>query len=71
MHSDIKDGKVETIRPYVLAPWDARLHMVVVTDASVAKEMLEWTGGIRVSTSTSARKGMVGMGGVMNDGRHS
>jgi hypothetical protein len=68
-HPEIAIDGVETIVPYVLAPWNARLHAVIATDADQAKEMRDWPGSIRIWTSSSARKGMVGMGGVMDNGR--
>jgi hypothetical protein len=69
VHSEIATDGVERIVPYVLAPWDARLHAIIVTDADQAKEMRDRPRSIRISTSSSARKGVVGMGGAMDDGQ--
>ena len=70
-HSDVPIDGVETIAPYIVAPWDPRLRTIVVMDTGRAKEMMDWRGGIRISTSPSARKRMVGKGGAMHDGQRS
>src|SRR6201996_292139 len=51
--------KLETINPFTLAPWEKRLH--TITDATAAEEV---DAAVRVAVSSSARKGLVGIGGA-------
>ena len=59
-------NELEATRPYVSAPWDARLDMVESVDDGVqAAAQAQETQGIRVATSASARNQLVGIGGAI------
>jgi hypothetical protein len=58
--------ELEATRPYVSAPWDARLDIVNNVDDGVqAAAQAQETLGIRVATSASARNQLVGIGGAI------
>ena len=57
----IEMEKMETINPYVLAPWEKRVH--IITDGSAQKLNADWA--VRIAVSSSSRKGVVGIGGVI------
>ena len=57
----IEMEKMETINPYVLAPWEKRVH--TITDGSAQKLNADWA--VRIAVSSSSRKGVVGMGGAI------
>jgi hypothetical protein len=58
--------ELEATRPYVSAPWDARLDIVNNLDDGVqAFAQAQETLGIRVATSASARNQLVGIGGAI------
>jgi hypothetical protein len=56
---------MEIIRPYVITPWEERL--VTRIDPEKAIETAKATQGVCIATSSSGRKGMVGMGGAIYD----
>jgi hypothetical protein len=56
---------MEIIRPYVITPWEERL--VTRIDPEKAIETAKATQEVCVATSSSGRKGMVGMGGAIYD----
>jgi hypothetical protein len=59
-------NELEATRPYVSAPWDARLDMVESVDDGVqAAAQAQETQGIRVATSASTRNQLVGIGGAI------
>jgi hypothetical protein len=58
--------ELEATRPYVSAPWDARLDIVESVDDGIqAAAQAQETQGIRVATSASARNQLVGIGGAI------
>jgi hypothetical protein len=59
-------NELEATRPYVSAPWDARLDMAESVDDGVqAAAQAQETQGIRVATSASVRNQLVGIGGAI------
>ncbi|RYN85679.1 hypothetical protein AA0119_g13223, partial [Alternaria tenuissima] len=59
---DIDMERMETIRPGVLAPWEKRVQTVVEN----AAQGLEANWAVRIAVSSSARNGVVGMGGAIS-----
>ena len=59
---DIEMEQMETIRPGVLAPWEKRVQTVVEN----AAQSLEANWAVRIAVSSSARNGVVGMGGAIS-----
>jgi hypothetical protein len=55
---------METIHEYALPPWEPRLRPMLDTDRGKAAELGNEASGIVVATSSSAKKGMVGKGGI-------
>ena len=66
-HRDIPIEGVETIEPYALPPWEARLAIIGDTESSGAIEKANQMDGIRILTSISVRNGNVGAAGVISD----
>jgi hypothetical protein len=67
-HQNTPTDKMEVIEPYVIAPWEERLTVTIDLGTEVAAvRVANTTPGIRIATSSSARKGMVGMGGAIHD----
>jgi hypothetical protein len=58
---------MEVIEPYVIAPWEERLPATIGRGTEVAVCIANTTRGIRIATSSSARKGIVGIGGAIHD----
>jgi hypothetical protein len=59
-------NELEATRPYISAPWDARLDMVESVDDGVqAAAQAQEMQGIRVASSVSARNQLVGIGGAI------
>ena len=58
---------MEVIQPYVVPPWEDRLPVSINSDKNRATEAANSTQGIQIATSSSGRRGMVGMGGVVHD----
>ena len=56
---------MEIIQPYVITLWEERLFNKI--DPEKAIETANATDGVRIVTSSSERKGMVGMGGAIYD----
>jgi ribonuclease HI len=59
---DFDMEKLETINPFTLAPWEKRLW--TVTDETAA-EGTDANGAVRIAVSSSARYGLVGIGGAI------
>jgi ribonuclease HI/exonuclease III len=58
---DFAMEELETINPFTLAPWEKRVR--TVTDETAAEKLgMNWA--VRVAVSSSARNGLVGIGGV-------
>jgi hypothetical protein len=64
-HRCAPTDRMEIIRPYVITPWEERL--VTRIDREKAIETAKTTQGVCIATSSSGRKGMVGMGGAIYD----
>ena len=59
---------MEVIEPYVIAPWEERLSAKIDRGTEVvAVRVANTTRGIRIATSSSTKKGIVGMGGAIHD----
>jgi hypothetical protein len=59
---DVAMEELETINPCTLAPWAKRVQ--TITDESASTQLgARW--GVRIAVSSSARNGIVGMGGVI------
>ena len=59
MLKDFAMEELETINPFTLAPWEKRVQ--TITDETAAEEV---DAAVRVAVSSSARKGLVGIGGA-------
>jgi hypothetical protein len=51
----------------VIPPWEDRLPISINLDKDRATEIAISTQGIQIATSSSGRRGMVGMGGAIYD----
>jgi hypothetical protein len=58
----VADG-VEMIQEYAISSWEQRIPAIIDPDCEKAVETANQTSGIRVATSSSLRKGIVGIGG--------
>ena len=67
MNQDTPIDRMETIQPYAMAPWEERLKVVIEPDKDKALATADCVWGIRIATSSSERKGIVGMGGAISD----
>jgi hypothetical protein len=66
-HEDVPVNSVENTREYVVNPWEERIPAIIDPDSEKAVEVANRTEGIYIATSSSERKGMVGMGGAIYD----
>lgn len=66
-HEDIPIDTVETIQEYAISPWEPRVPAIINPDSERAAEVANCISGICIATSSSERKGMVGMGGAIFD----
>jgi len=66
-HEDVPADSVGTIQGYAISPWEQRLPAVIDADYEKAVGAALHTRGIRVASSSSLRKDMVGMGGAIHD----
>jgi hypothetical protein len=66
-HQSTPTDRMEVIQPYVITPWEERLSVTISPKIGKAVEVANITGGIRIATSSSERKGVVGMGGAVHD----
>jgi hypothetical protein len=58
---------METIQEYAIPPWEPRLQVTLEPDRKKAAEMANEVTGIVIATSSSVKKGIVGMGGSAQD----
>jgi hypothetical protein len=59
---------MQIIKPYVIAPWEERLSARILRGTKeVAAYIANTTCGIQITRCSSARKGIVGMGGAIHD----
>src|SRR5258708_12931850 len=56
---EVSMEELETINPFTLAPWEKRVQ--TITDETAAEEV---DAAVRVAVSSSARNGLVGIGGA-------
>jgi hypothetical protein len=66
-HQNMPTARMEVIQPYVIAPWEERLPATINPGTEEAIDAANSICGIRIATSSSARKGRVGMGGAIHD----
>lgn len=59
---DVPMESLETVNPFVLTPWEERVD-TTVDETATAQMETGWA--VRIAVSSSARNGMVGMGGVV------
>ena len=59
---DFAMEELETINPFTLAPWEKRIQ--TITDETAA-EKVDTTWAVRAAVSSSARNGLVGIGGAI------
>lgn len=67
-HQDTPTDKIEVIQPYVVTPWEKRLHMTKRRGTEEEVSSTNITRGIQIATSSSGRRGIVGIGGAIHDG---
>jgi hypothetical protein len=59
--------RMKVIQTYVIAPWEGRLPATIKAGTEEAVSVANTIRGIQIPTSSSARRGMVGMGGAIHD----
>ncbi|EAQ88476.1 hypothetical protein CHGG_05095 [Chaetomium globosum CBS 148.51] len=63
----VRVDRMETIQEYAVPPWVPRLRPTLEADRGKAAEMVNKISGIVIATSSSVKKGIVGMGGLARD----
>jgi hypothetical protein len=66
-HEDVPADGVEMIQGFSISPWEQRIPAIIDVDCKRAVETASHIRGIRIATSSSLRKDMVGMGGAIHD----
>ena len=66
-HEAVPTDAVETIEECAISPWEKRIPAIINPDSERAVEVANCISGICIATSSSERKGMVGMGGAIFD----
>ena len=66
-HQYTPTDRMEVIQPYVIAPWEERLPATINLRMEEAINVANTIRGIQIATSSSARRGIVGMGGAIHD----
>ena len=64
-YRDETGERLEKIREYAMAPWESRIRVACDVDRDEAAEAASAARGLVISTSSSERGGMVGMGGYV------
>ncbi|KAJ6437600.1 reverse transcriptase [Purpureocillium lavendulum] len=64
-YRDETGERLEKIREYAMAPWESRIHVACGVDRDEAAEAASAARGLVISTSSSERGGLVGMGGYV------
>ena len=59
--------RIEVIQPYIIAPWEERLPTIINLRTEETTNITNTIYGIRITTSSSVRKGIVGIGGAIYD----
>jgi hypothetical protein len=67
MYRQTPTDRMEVIQPYVVAPWEDRLPTTIEPDREKAIEAANSAVGIQIATNSSVRKGIIGMGGAIQD----
>ncbi|KAM4056517.1 endonuclease-reverse transcriptase domain-containing protein [Hirsutella rhossiliensis] len=70
VEAQVEQERLEVIHEFALAPWIDRLHVAQERD-QVELVKPDELDGIIIATSSSQRKGLVGMGGVVRDASHN
>lgn len=63
--NEIPMEELETVNPFTLAPWAERVQTIVVDKDETETRQADLGWAIRVAVSSSARNGVVGVGGVI------
>jgi hypothetical protein len=58
---------MEVIQPHMIAPWEERLPATISPGIEETINIANTICGIRITTSSSARKGIVRIGGAIHD----
>jgi hypothetical protein len=66
-HKDVPTDAIETIQEYAISPWEQRIPAIIDPNSERAVEVANRISGIYIATSSSERKGMVGIGGAISD----
>jgi hypothetical protein len=66
-HQNMPTDKMEVIQPYVIAPWEERILATIDLGTEETTNIANTICGIRIATSSSTRKSIVGMGGTIHD----
>lgn len=66
-HQDYELDLMETIRPFAIEPWAARIETVIEQDPVKAMGQASRVRGIRIAIGSSVRNGIVGMGAAIHD----
>jgi hypothetical protein len=61
-HQNTSTDMMEVIRPYMVAPWEERLPVIMNLGTEATTNSANTICGIQIATSSSARKGIVRMG---------
>ncbi|OAG07394.1 uncharacterized protein CC84DRAFT_1186368 [Paraphaeosphaeria sporulosa] len=64
-HEDIDTSHMETIMPYIISPWSRRITAMVEPDLEKVTARVNQEDGIKIVTSTSARRGNIGAGSAI------
>ncbi|KAJ6436838.1 reverse transcriptase [Purpureocillium lavendulum] len=64
-YRDETGERLEKIREYAMAPWESRIRVACGVDRDEAAEAASAARGLVISTSSSERGGLVGMGGYV------
>ncbi|KAB5515136.1 hypothetical protein GE09DRAFT_1067015 [Coniochaeta sp. 2T2.1] len=63
----VQVNRMETIREYAMPLWELRLRTVLEPDREKAAVMANEATGIVIATSSSLKRGIVGVGGIARD----
>ena len=63
-HRDIPVDRIETVRPFAIAPWEERVEAITEDDEKVA-ELANAGWAVRVGTSSSRKNSLVGFGAAI------
>jgi hypothetical protein len=66
-HQNTPTDNMEVIQPYAIAPWEERLLATIERSTEDEVSVANTSRAIWIAISSSVRKGIVGMGGVIHD----